>query len=116
MPDASLGTIRPVKAPDVVLICEKCSHKLGPAGKAMRKNLKHALKSRRWGKVRLVKTSCFAICPKRRQVLASTRSLKERRLLVAEENSSIAEILDYLLATSEDGSTRGTAHDRRRLA
>jgi hypothetical protein len=66
-------SIEPAKAPfaDAVLMCGKCSRKLGSDGKAIRKALKQALKSRRWGKVRLVEMSCFSLCPKRRQVLAS---------------------------------------------
>jgi len=97
MADVPFATVRPAKAPELVLVCGKCSRKLGPAGKAIRKDLKQALKTRRWGKVRLVKTGCMSICPKRRQVLASARSLGERRVLVIAENASVEESLDYLL-------------------
>jgi len=97
MGDLPFATIRPAKAPDLVLVCGKCSRKLGPAGKAIRKDLKHALKTRRWGKVRLVKTGCLSICPKHRQVLASARSLGEHRVLVIEAKSSVDDALDYLL-------------------
>ncbi len=97
MADTPFATIRPAKAPEVVLVCEKCRRRLGPSGKAIRKTLKQALKTKRWGKVRLVKTGCFSICPKRRQVLASSRSLGEHRVLVVEEKASVEEALVYLL-------------------
>ncbi len=44
-----------------------------------------------------MKTGCFSICPKRRQVLASSRSLGEHRVLVVEEKASVEEALVYLL-------------------
>jgi len=97
MADAPHATVRPAKTPELVFVCKKCSRKLGPAGKAMRKSLKQALKTRRWGKARLVTTGCFSLCPKRRQVLASARSLGAHRLLVVEEAFSVEEALDYLL-------------------
>jgi hypothetical protein len=97
MADATLATVRQAKAPAFVLVCGKCSRKLGPAGKVMRKRLKHALKSRRWGKARLVKTTCFSLCPKHRLVLGSARSLERRRLLAVEQGFSVEEALDDLL-------------------
>jgi hypothetical protein len=97
MVEAPSATIRPAKTPDVVLACGKCRRKLGHDGKAIRKALKRALKSRRWGKVRLMETKCFSLCPKRRQVLASGRSLSEHRLLVIQASSSVEEALAYLL-------------------
>jgi len=103
MADTPFATIRPAKAPEVVLVCEKCRRRMGPAGKTVRKGLKQALKTRRWGKVRLVETGCFSICPKRRQVLASPRSLGEHRVLVIEENASVEAALDYLLGPRNDG-------------
>ncbi len=105
MADAQLATVRPAKAPNLVFVCKKCGRKLGPAGKAMRKSLKHALKTRKWGKARLVTTSCFSLCPKRRQVLASARSLAEHRLLVVDETSSVEEALDYLLGPRSSSPT-----------
>ncbi len=76
---------RRAKAPfaDAVLVCGRCARKLpGGRGKGVRKALKAALKSRRWGKVRVVETRCLDLCPKRRQVLASWRTLAEGKLLV----------------------------------
>ena len=74
------------KAPfsDTVLVCGKCASKFKGAGKPVAKQLKAELKGRRWGKVRVVETKCFDLCPKRRQVLASHRTLAEHRLVVVE--------------------------------
>jgi hypothetical protein len=101
MKDSPSVMIRPAKTPGVVLECGKCRRKLGADGKAIRKALKRALKSRRWGKVRLVETRCFALCPKGRQVLASARSLSDGRLLVVQKNSSLEETLTYLLGPGD---------------
>jgi hypothetical protein len=84
------------------LICGKCSRKLGPDGKAMRKALKTALKSRRWGKARLLETRCFSLCPKRRQVLASARTLSEGRLLVVKPGFAVEAALVALLGPPRD--------------
>ena len=102
MTEPAFAPIRPAKTRAVVLVCGKCSRKLGPRGKALRKAVKRALKTRRWGEARVVETRCFSLCPKRRQVLASARSLAERRLLVIEPTSSIDESLDYLLGCPDD--------------
>ena len=69
-----------------VLVCGKCARKLGNGGgvKGVKSRLKAVLKHRRWGKVRVVETRCLDLCPKRRQVLASARTLAERRLLVVD--------------------------------
>jgi hypothetical protein len=97
MADPVSATIQPAKTAGVVLECGKCRRKLGADGKAIRKALKHALKGGRWGKVRLVETRCFSLCPKRRQVLASARSLSDHRLLVIQTTSSVEAALTYLL-------------------
>ena len=77
---------RLAKAPfaQTVLVCGKCARKLPGGNKSVRSRLKAVLKTRRWGKVRLVETKCMDLCPKRRQVLASARTLCDRRLLVVE--------------------------------
>ena len=87
------------KAPfaDTVLVCAKCARKFKGAGKPVAKLLKGELKGRRWGKVRVVETKCFDLCPKRRQVLASPRTLAEHRLIVVEPGFSPQEALHALL-------------------
>lgn len=87
-PVASKSRIARAKTPfdQTVLVCGKCAKKFPDAKKAkgVAKRLKALLKARRWGKVRVVETRCFDLCPKRRQVLASGRTLAERRLVVVE--------------------------------
>lgn len=98
-PHAAPRPARFAKAPfsDAVLLCGKCSRKLGKDGKDLRRSLKRALKRGRWGRVKLIETRCFSLCPKRRLVLASAASLAVRRLVVAEPDSSIDEMLRLLL-------------------
>jgi hypothetical protein len=92
------------KAPfrDTVLVCGKCARKFKGAGKPAAKQLKAELKSRRWGKVRVVETKCFDLCPKRRQVLASHRTLADHRLVVVEQGFSPQEALRALLGPPQD--------------
>ena len=87
------------KAPfsDTVLVCGKCARKFKGAGKPVAKALKAELKGRRWGKVRVVETKCFDLCPKRRQVLASHRTLADHRLIVVEPGFSPEDALLALL-------------------
>ena len=91
--------LKVAKAPfsDTVLVCGKCARKFKGAGKPVAKELKALLKDRRWGKVRVVETKCFDLCPKRRQVLASHRTLAGRRLVVVEPGFSPEEALHALL-------------------
>ncbi len=92
-------TLKVAKAPfsDAVLVCGKCARKFKGAGKPVAKALKAELKSRRWGKVRVVETKCFDLCPKRRQVLASHRTLADHKLVVVEHGFSPEAALRALL-------------------
>lgn len=91
-------TVKLAKAPsDTVFVCGKCARKFKGAGKPVAKTLKALLKDRRWGKVRVVETKCLDLCPKRRQVLASPRTLADRRLVVVEPGFSAEEALRALL-------------------
>ena len=98
-PLASPRGLKVAKAPfsDTVLVCGKCARKFKGAGKPVAKELKALLKDRRWGKVRVVETKCFDLCPKRRQVLASARTLADHRLVVVEPGFSPDEALRVLL-------------------
>jgi hypothetical protein len=82
-----------------VLVCGKCAKKFPGAknAKGVAKRLKALLKTRRWGRVRVVETRCFDLCPKRRQVLASARTLAERRLVVVEPGFDAEAALTELL-------------------
>ena len=106
MTDSALARPKPnslklAKAPfaDTVLLCGKCARKFKGAGKPVAKQLKAELKDRRWGKVRVVETKCFDLCPKRRQVLASHRTLADHRLVVVEPGFSPEAALTALLGT-----------------
>ena len=96
--------LKVAKAPfsDTVLVCGKCARKFKNAGKPVAKALKAELKSRRWGKVRVVETKCFDLCPKRRQVLASHRTLADHRLVVVEQGFSPEQALRALLGPPKD--------------
>ena len=100
--------LKVAKAPfsDTVLVCGKCARKFKGAGKPVAKELKALLKDRRWGKVRVVETKCFDLCPKRRQVLASARTLADHRLVVVEPGFSAEEALRALLGPPKDVEAR----------
>ena len=85
-----------------VFVCGKCARKFPGGRKAVKKALKAGLKTRRWGKVRLVETRCLDLCPKRRQVLASARTLARRRLVVVEPGFEAGPALEELLGPSDE--------------
>ena len=93
--------IKLARAPfaDTVLVCGKCAKKFPGEknAKGVAKRLKAVLKGRRWGKVRVVETRCFDLCPKRRQVLASARTLADHRLVVVEPGFDPEAALERLL-------------------
>ncbi len=94
------SAVRLAKAPfdQVVLVCGKCARKLPGRGvKDIRSQLKVALKDRRWGKIRVVECRCLDLCPKRRQVLASARTLADRRLVVVDPQFDTVLALTQLL-------------------
>jgi hypothetical protein len=101
----AFGRVVMAKAPfsQAVLVCRKCARKLpGKTGaKDIRKTLKMALKrlgpAHAWGKVRIVEASCFDLCPKRRQVLASGATLRDRKLVVVEPGFDAEAVLERLL-------------------
>lgn len=77
-----------------ILVCGKCLK--GVDGKAMRRGLKAAAKGRT-GKVRLVRTACLGLCPKRAVAMASAATLARRELVVLREGGSADAALDRLL-------------------
>jgi len=102
---AALGRVSLAKAPaaQTIFVCAKCAKKLPgrPGAKGVRAILKTALKrlspTKDWGGVRIVQAGCFDLCPKRRQVLASGRTLANGRLVVVDENLDVDAALDALL-------------------
>jgi predicted metal-binding protein len=95
------GRVRQAKAPfaETVLVCSKCAKKFpdGRGAKGVRSALKSALKSRRWGKVRVVETKCMDLCPKRRLVLASGTTLSNHKLVVVDAGFDADAALTQLL-------------------
>jgi predicted metal-binding protein len=99
------GRVSLAKAPaaQTIFICTKCAKKLPgkPGAKAVRAALKAALKRRSaakgWGRVRIVQTGCFDLCPKRRQVLASGRTLAQGKLVVVDADMDAEGALEALL-------------------
>ncbi len=95
------GRIRQVKAPfaETVLVCGKCAKTFPDRRgvKGVRSALKSALKSRRWGKVRVVQTKCLDLCPKRRLVLASAATLSNHKLVVVDAGFDAEAALTQLL-------------------
>ena len=106
-------SLKIAKAPfsNAVFVCGKCARKFKGAGKPVAKQLKALLKDRRWGKVRVVETRCFDLCPKRRQVLASHRTLAARRLVVVEHGFSPEAALRALLGPPQDEAAGGAVAD-----
>jgi predicted metal-binding protein len=100
-----LGRVSLAKAPaaQTIFVCAKCAKKLPgrPGPKGVRAVLKEALKrlgpTKSWGKVRIVQAGCFDLCPKRRQVLASGRTLANGRLVVVDANLEADAALEVLL-------------------
>jgi len=99
------GRVSLAKAPaaQTIFICAKCAKKLPgrPGPKGVRAVLKAAVKrlgpTKAWGKVRIVQAGCFDLCPKRRQVLASGRTLAQGKLVVVDANLEPDAALDALL-------------------
>ena len=106
-PSSAPSRLKIAKAPfsDTVLVCGKCARKFKGAGKPVAKALRSELKGRAWGRVRVVETKCFDLCPKRRQVLASHRTLAEHRLVVVEPGFSPQEALWALLGPPHDAES-----------
>ena len=121
---AAVGRVSLAKAPagQTIFICSKCAKKLPgrPGAKGVRAALKSALKrmapTRDWGRVRIVQAGCFDLCPKRRQVLASGRTLAKGRLVVVDADLAPDAALDALLSNAaedraEDGVQGSGDHD-----
>jgi len=97
--DGARAAIARAEAPvaETVLMCRDCTRRLGPEGQVIRQALTRALETSRWGRVRLRKTGCFSLCPRRGQVLAAIPRGGERRLLVVTPGMPVEPALDYLL-------------------
>jgi predicted metal-binding protein len=98
----------PVRSGEVVLVCRKCSKKLGGGfgrrgrerlAKGLRRHL--GVKKGRKARIAVIETGCFDICPKHR-VTVLRGSRPDERLLIA-AGTPLADIADRLnLAAIED--------------
>ena len=94
---------------EAVLVCGKCSRKLGggfgrKGAHGLRGELKRAWKAAdRPGKLRVVETPCLGLCPKRRQVVATGVSLAAGRLWVIEPGEAPAAVLARVLPPASEG-------------
>jgi hypothetical protein len=101
---AGRATLAKAPAAQTILVCAKCAKKLPgrPGAKGVRAVFKDALKrlgpTKGWGKVQIVQAGCFDLCPKRRQVLASGRTLANGRLVVVDATLEPEAALDLLLS------------------
>lgn len=91
----------PARHREIVLICRKCSKKLGGGfgvkgkdrlAKGLRRHL--GLGKGKKARIAVFETGCFAVCPKRR-VTVTRGSRPDERLLIA-PGTQIAEIVDRL--------------------
>jgi hypothetical protein len=89
---------------EVVLICSKCATKLGRGRKGkteLGREVKHALKKQGLDKrVRVVETTCFDLCPKGGQVVATGRQLAGAELIVAPPDADGELIVKLLFGRS----------------
>jgi hypothetical protein len=81
------------------LVCQKCLDR-HPKGGRIRRALKRAMKHRPAGETkppRLVRASCFGICPKRAVVVASGQSLLDDAYVLVASPRQAAPALELLL-------------------
>ena len=105
-----LRTARP-RWREAILVCGKCI-KRHDDGKALRRALRDAAKKRaakgrtddgtRRRKVRLIKTACLGLCPRRALVVASAATLTKGEVLVLRDEREIEAVLPRLLLRGAD--------------
>jgi hypothetical protein len=99
LPQRQSTVVRPRRAAPV-LICKKCIARSGE-WKQLKRSLKLELKrqsdalSRK--RPRVVKTSCFGICPKHAVVLTSGATLQRGEYVLVSESESISEAVAILM-------------------
>lgn len=86
----------------MVFVCRKCAKKF--PDRKFRKRLREAAKSRAWGRVRIMETGCFDLCPKRRQVVASAGLVAAGRLMVVQAGTTAETVMRALFG--EPGLSR----------
>lgn len=103
MHQASLVTIRPRRAPPV-LVCKKCLKRVDD-GKALKRALKSEVKrvseAQSIKRPRVVMTDCMGICPKRAVVVASSATLHRGEYLLLRDAEASAEAIAVLMEKEE---------------
>jgi predicted metal-binding protein len=99
LPQRQSTVVRPVaRAP--VLVCKKCLAR-SDEGQQLKRSLKSELKRRSdelsRQRPRVVKASCFGICPKRAVVLASGATLQRGEYVLVREGDSLSEAVAILV-------------------
>jgi predicted metal-binding protein len=101
----SIVRIRPRRAAPV-FICKKCLAR-SDEGKQLKRSLKSELKRRSDAlsrkRPRVVKASCFGICPKHAVVLASGATLQRGEYVLVGERDSVSEAVAILVPRGEAG-------------
>jgi hypothetical protein len=89
-----------------VLVCKKCLAR-SDEGKQLKRSLKSELKRRSDAlsskRPRVVKTSCFGICPKHSVILASGATLQRGEYVLVSEVKSESEAVAILMPRGEAG-------------
>jgi predicted metal-binding protein len=105
LPQRQSTVVRPRRAAPV-LICKKCLAR-SDEGKQLKRSLKSELKRRSdelsRQRPRVVKTSCFGICPKHAVVLASGATLQRGEYVLVGESDSVSEAVAILMPRGETG-------------
>jgi len=89
-----------------VSICKKCLAR-SDQGRQLKRSLKSELKRRSDAlslkRFRVVKTSCFGICPRHAVVLASGATLQRGESVLVSESESVSEAVAILMPRGETG-------------
>ncbi|MFD1302859.1 (2Fe-2S) ferredoxin domain-containing protein [Methylobacterium marchantiae] len=90
-------TVRTAKSgySDIVMVCSKCTKRVGLKKDEIRGRLKREVKRRGLGRVtRVVSTGCLGPCPKRFVAVATSFSLSRNRIVLIDPDGDAAQTLD----------------------
>ncbi|WP_245259335.1 (2Fe-2S) ferredoxin domain-containing protein [Methylobacterium sp. 77] len=80
---------------DIVLVCAKCTKRVGLKKDEIRGRLKREVKRRGLGRVtRVVSTGCLGPCPKKFVAVATSFSLSRNRIVLIDPDGDAAQTLD----------------------
>lgn len=90
-------TVRTAKSgySDIVLVCSKCTKRVGLKKDEIRGRLKREVKRRGMGRMtRVVATGCLGPCPKKFVAVATSFSLSRQRIVLVDPEGDAAQALD----------------------